>query len=83
VSKKGIIRIHPTDICTRNLRQKEEVSGFEKLMRSVPEIWGRMYDILPLRAKGMRNGTRNWIPGQAREGAKKLVSSDFAKILEY
>ncbi len=24
VSKKGIIRLHPTDVCTRNLRRKAE-----------------------------------------------------------
>jgi hypothetical protein len=52
-------------------------------MRSVPELWGRMYDVLPRSAKGTRNGTRNWIPVQRRKGMKKLVSSDFAKILEY
>ncbi len=52
-------------------------------MRSVPEIWGRMYDVLPGSAKGMRKGTKNRIPVQPRKGAKKLVSSDFMKILEY
>jgi hypothetical protein len=49
----------------------------------MPKIWGRMYDVLPCSAKGTRNGTRNWIPMQPRKGAKKLVSNDFAKILEY
>jgi hypothetical protein len=60
-----------------------KVSCFKKPMHAVPEIWGRMYDVLPRSAKGTRNGTRNWIPVQPRKGAKKLVSSDFAKILEY
>ncbi len=63
--------------------KRQKASCFEKPMRSVPEIWGRMYDVLPHSAKGMRNGTKNWIPVQPRKGAKKLVSSDFAKILEY
>jgi hypothetical protein len=52
-------------------------------MCSVPEIWGCMYDVLPRSAKGMRNGTRNWIPVQPKKGGKKLVSSNFVKILEY
>ena len=59
------------------------MSYFKKPMCSVPEIWGCMYDVLPHSAKGTINGTRNWIPVQPRKGAKKLVSSDFAKILEY
>jgi hypothetical protein len=52
-------------------------------MHSEPEIWGRMYNVLPLSARGRRNGMRNWIPVQPRKGANKLVSSNFAKILEY
>jgi hypothetical protein len=51
-------------------------------MHYVPEVWGHMYDVLPRSAKCMRNGTRNWIPVQPRKGAKKLVSSNFMKILE-
>ncbi len=58
-------------------------SCFKKPTCSVPEIWGRMYDVLAQSANGTRNGTRNWIPVQPRKGAKKLVSSNFAKILEY
>ncbi len=86
------------DICTRNLRQKAEkvkftgseattrfpgASCFEKPMRSVPETWGRIYDVLARSANGMRNGTRNRIPMQPRKAQKKLVSSNFAKILEH
>ena len=86
------------DVHSRNLRQKAEkgkftgseattrfprASCFEKPMHSVPELWGRMYDVLARSANGTRNGTRNWIPIAAEKGAKKLVSSDFAKILEY
>jgi hypothetical protein len=63
--------------------KRRKASCFEKLTCSVPEIWGRMYDVLPRSAKGTRNGTRNWIPMQPRKGAKKLVSSNFTKILEY
>ncbi len=51
-------------------------------MRSIPEIWGCVYDVLPRSAKGTRNGTRNPIPVQLKKGTKKLVSSNFAKILE-
>ncbi len=72
----------PTDVPIRNLQQKAEkgkftgseattrfprASCFEKPMRSVPEIWGRMYDVLPWSANGRRNGTRNRIPMQPRK----------------
>jgi hypothetical protein len=88
----------PTDVCTRNLWQKAErgkftgseatsrfprVSCFKKPTRSVPETWGRLYDILAWNANGTRNGTRNRTPLQPRKVQKKIVSSDFAKILEY
>jgi hypothetical protein len=86
------------DVCTRNLRQKAEkgkftgseattrfpqASCFEKPMRSVPETWGRMYDVLAWSANGTRNGTRKLDSRAAEKGAKKLGSSNFAKILEY
>ncbi len=88
----------PMDVHTRNLWQKAEKgkftgseatirfplsSCFEKPTGSVPELWGHMYDVLAWSANGTRNGTRNWIPMQPRKARKKLVSSDFAKILEY
>ncbi len=86
------------DVCTRNLQQKAEkgkftgseattrfpqASCFEKPMRSVPELWGRMYKVLAWSANGMRNRTRIWIHVQPRKVQTKLVSSNFAKILEY
>ncbi len=69
VSKKGMICIRPVDICTRSLRQKVErgkitgsesttrfprASWFEKPTRSVPEIWGCIYDVLAWSAQGTR-----------------------------
>jgi hypothetical protein len=75
----------PTDICSRNLRQKAEkgkftgseattrfpqASCFEKPMHSVPETWGRMYDVLARSANGTRNGTRNWISVQPRKAQR-------------
>jgi hypothetical protein len=87
----------PMDVHTRNLRQKAERgkftgseattrfprgSCFEKPMRSVQELWGRMYNVLARSANGTRNGTRNRIPMQLRKARKKLVSSNFTKILE-
>jgi hypothetical protein len=86
------------DVYTRNLWQKAErgkftgsqtttrfpqASCFEKPTRSVPEIWGCMYGVLAQSANGTRNETRNRIPVQPRKVQNKLVSSDFAKILEY
>jgi hypothetical protein len=53
--------------------ERWKASCLETLMHSVPEIRGRMYDILPRSAKGMRNGPGNWIPVQPRKGSKKLV----------
>jgi hypothetical protein len=47
--------------------KRRKASCFEKPTRSVPEIWGRMYDVLPRSAKGTRNRTRNWIPVQPRK----------------
>ena len=76
MSKKGLFAFSSMDVCMRNLWQKVErgkitgsesttrfprASCFEKPTRSVPETWGRMYDVLAWSANGMRNGTRNWI----------------------
>jgi hypothetical protein len=47
-----------------------QVSCFEKPMRSVPETWGCMYDVLAWSANGTRNGTRNWIPVQPRKAQR-------------
>ncbi len=44
-----------------------QASCFEKPKRSVPELWGRMYNVLAWSANGMRNGTRNWTPMQPRK----------------
>ncbi len=97
MSKKGMIRVCPMDVCTRNLRQKAkrgkitgsesatrflQASCFEKPMRSVPEIWGRTYNVLPRSTKGTRKRVKKLDYLAAEKGAKKLVSSDFAKILE-
>ncbi len=47
--------------------KRPKASCFEKPMRSVPEIWGRMYGVLPRSAEGTRNGMRNRIPVQPRK----------------
>jgi hypothetical protein len=82
----------------RNLRQKVErgkitgsesttrfprASCFEKPTRSVPEIWGCMYEVLARSAKGTKKRDEKSESRAAKKGVKKLVSSDFAKILEY
>jgi hypothetical protein len=48
----------------------------------VPEIWGRMYNVQTWSAKGTRKQDKKSNFHAAKEGAKKLVSSDLAKILE-
>jgi hypothetical protein len=77
--------ISPTDVCTRNLRQKAEKGKFtgseattrfprafcfKKPTQSVPETWGHMYDVLARSANGTRNRTRNWIPVQPKKAQK-------------
>ncbi len=47
--------------------KRQKASCFEKLTCSVPEIWGRMYNVPARSAKGTRNGTRNRIPVQPRK----------------
>ncbi len=59
-----------------------QASCFEKTMHSVPETWGGMYDLLPWSAKGMRKQDEKSDSSAAKKGTKKLVSSNFAKILE-
>jgi hypothetical protein len=78
-AKGGKGKLTGSEATTRSPR----ASCFEKPTRSVPETWGCMYNILAQSANGTRNGTRNWIPVQLRKARKKLVSSNFAKILEY
>ncbi len=58
-------------------------SCFEKLRHSVPETWGRMYNAQPWNAKGMRKRDKTSDSRAARKGTKKLVSSNFVKILDY
>jgi hypothetical protein len=85
------------DVCTRNLWQKAErgnitgnesttrfpqASYFKKPMRSVPEIWGRMYNILAQSANGTRKRDEKSDSHAAKKGTKKLVISNLAKILE-
>ncbi len=43
---------------------------FEKPTRSVPETWGRMYNVLARSAKGTRNGMRNRVPVQPRKAQR-------------
>jgi hypothetical protein len=59
------------------------VSCFKKPTHSVPEIWGRMYDVLAWSATGTTKRDKKPDSGAAKKGANKLVSSDFVKILEY
>ncbi len=69
---KGMVHNHLTDVCIRNLRQKGGkgkktgsesttrflwASCFEKSTHSVPETWGRTYDVFLQSVKGMRNRT--------------------------
>ena len=97
MSKKGMICVHTMDVCTKNLWQKAErgkitssesttsvprASCFKKPTRSVPEIWGPMYNVVARSAKGTKKRDKNLDSCAAKKSAKKLVSSNFAKILE-
>jgi hypothetical protein len=88
----------PTDVHSRNLRQKAEkgkftgseastrfprASCFKKPTHSVPEIVGCMYDVLARSANGTRNGTRNWIPVQPRKAQRnKKVETKIRETCE-
>jgi hypothetical protein len=50
--------------------ERRKASCFKKPRRSVPEIWGRMYNVPARSAKGTRNGTRNWILVQPRKARR-------------
>jgi hypothetical protein len=96
-ARKGMICVCPMDVCTRNLWQKADkgkktssesasrflrASCFKKPTHSMPEIWGRMYNVLSWNAKGTRKWDKKLDSHAAKKGVKKLVSSNFAKILE-
>jgi hypothetical protein len=85
------------DVRMRNLWQKAErgkitgsesatrfprASCFMKPTRSVPEIWGRTYNVLPQSAKGTRKWDEKSDSCAVKKGVNKLGSSNFAKILE-
>ncbi len=57
-------------------------SCFKKPLRSVPETWGRLYDVLPWSPKGPRKRDKKLDSCAAKKGAKKLLSCNFVKILE-
>jgi hypothetical protein len=93
--RKGMICNRLTDVCMRNFRQKAErgknagtnsgtrfpqASYFEK-MHNVSQKYGGAGTTWYLEYKRYKNEIKNWIPVQPK-GAKKLVSSDFVKILE-
>ncbi len=52
--------------------KRRKVSCFKKPTRSVPEIWGRMYDVPAQNAKGTRNRTRNQFPCSREK--RKVIS---------
>jgi hypothetical protein len=84
VSKKRYDSCLPNGRLQKNFWRKADNVLLRETTRAVLEIWGRMYNVLPhsAKAEGTRNGTRNRIPVQPRKGAIKLVSGDYAKILE-
>jgi hypothetical protein len=59
-------------------------SCFEEPTRSVTETWGRMYNVLAwsLECQWYEKWDKKSDSRAAGKGAKKLVSSNFAKILE-
>jgi hypothetical protein len=80
-----MIRVRPMEVRNKNLQQKAErgkITGSESATRfprasyfkkpglSVPEIWGRMYDVLARSAKVRKNWRRNWVPMQPRKAQR-------------
>jgi hypothetical protein len=56
--------------------------ALRKQPRCEPETWGRTYGILPGSAQGLRKRDEKLDSHAAKEGMKKLVSSNCAKNLE-
>ncbi len=88
--------LSPTDVCIRNLRQKAErgkftgsdattrfprVSCFEKPMHSVPETGGAHVQSTSSECQWYEKRDEKLDSCAAKKGTKKLVSSNFAKIL--
>ncbi len=48
----------------------------------VPQLWGRMYNVVLWRTKGMRKRDKKLVSCASKKGTKKLVSSNCAKILK-
>ncbi len=98
MKQKGMNPVQSTDVYSRNLRRKAEKGKFngsdattrftrasccEKPTRSVPETWGRMYNVLARSANGTRNGTRNRIPMQPRKARRnKKVATKIRETCE-
>ncbi len=94
MSKKDMIHVCPTEVCTRNfwLKAKRgkitgsesatrflQASCFKKPTHSVRYIGAQ---VLPRSAKGTRKRDMKLNSCAAEKGMKKLVSSIFLKILE-
>jgi hypothetical protein len=56
--------------------------GVHHTTRSVPELWGCMYNVLARSANGARKRDEKYNSHAAKKGTNKLVSSNFVKILE-
>ncbi len=86
MSKKGMIciqsngRLHQKPLAKKSERGNftgseattrfPQASCFQKPTCFVPEIWGRMYNVLAQSANDARNGMRNQIPVQPRKVQK-------------
>jgi hypothetical protein len=84
VNKNGIIHVRPTDVRTRNLWQKAE----SILLQETHTFWARNMVVHVRRTSSLEcqryeKQDKKLNPRAAEKGAKKLVSKDFAKILEY
>jgi hypothetical protein len=83
VSKKGIIHVRPTDVHTRNLRRKAESVLLLETHAFCAKNMGAHIKCTSLECQRYEKRDEKLDFCAAKKGAKKLVSSNFAKILEF
>jgi hypothetical protein len=82
VSKKGMIRVRPMDFCFRNLRRKTESILLQETQVLCARNMGAYVRRTSSLCKRYEKRDEKLDSRAAEKGTKKLVISDFEKILE-
>jgi hypothetical protein len=83
VSKKGIICVLPIDVCTRNLWEKAKSVLLQEAHAFSARNMGSHVRRTSSECQRYEKRDKKLDSRAAKKGAKKLVSSNFVKILEY